>query len=246
MARQSKSDAQCSMLNSERSMLNDLCLVDKPLDWTSFDVVAKLRNAYSKQLGKKCKVGHAGTLDPKATGLLLIAAGKKTKEISSLEVLSKEYTGEIKLGATTKSFDTETEEENLCDASQVSEVDLKEVAASFLGKQMQSPPMFSATWHQGKRLYELARQGAEVERVPKLIEVFEFELTRIQLPSITFRIVVSKGAYIRTIAHDFGAKLGVGGYLRALRRTRVGNYTIEDALSVAACVELIRTRKFEI
>jgi tRNA pseudouridine55 synthase len=234
------------MLNSECSMLNDICLVDKPLDWTSFDVVAKLRNAYSKQLGKKCKVGHSGTLDPKATGLLLIAAGKKTKEISALEVLDKEYTGEIKLGATTKSFDTETEEENLCDASHLSEVVLKEVAASFLGKQMQSPPMFSATWHQGKRLYELARRGAEVERTPKPIEIFEFDLTDVCLPVVAFRIVVSKGAYIRTIAHDFGAKLGVGGYLRSLRRTRIGNYHIENALSIDACIELIRTRKVEI
>lgn len=227
-------------------MLNDLCLIDKPLDWTSFDVVAKLRNAYSKQLGKKCKVGHAGTLDPKATGLLLVAVGKKTKEIASLEALDKEYTGEIKLGATTKSFDTEAEEENLCDASHLSEAELKQVATSFLGKQMQVPPMFSATWHGGKRLYELARRGTEVKRTPKPIEVFEFELTQIQLPIIAFRVVVSKGAYIRTIAHDFGAKLGVGGYLRALRRTRVGNYKIEDALSVEECIELIRTRKFEI
>ncbi len=227
-------------------MLNDLWLIDKPLDWTSFDVVAKLRNAYSKQLGKKCKVGHAGTLDPKATGLLLVAAGKKTKEIASLEVLDKEYTGEIKLGATTKSFDTETEEENLCDVSHLNEAVLKQTAASFLGKQMQSPPMFSATWHKGKRLYEWARRGTEVERTPKPIEVFEFELTDVQLPIVSFRIVVSKGAYIRTIAHDFGAKLGVGGYLRALRRTRIGNYKLEDALSIDACVELIRTRKFEI
>ncbi len=227
-------------------MLNDLWLIDKPLDWTSFDVVAKLRNAYSKQLGKKCKVGHAGTLDPKATGLLLIAAGKKTKEIATLEVLDKEYTGEIKLGATTKSFDTETKEENLCDVSHLSEAVLKQTASSFLGKQMQAPPMFSATWHNGKRLYELARRGTEVERTPKPIEVFEFELMDIQLPIVAFRIVVSKGAYIRAIAHDFGAKLGVGGYLRALRRTRIGNYHIQDAVSIDACVELIRTRKFEI
>ncbi len=226
--------------------LNDLWLIDKPLDWTSFDVVAKVRNAYSKQLGKKCKVGHAGTLDPKATGLLLVAVGKKTKEISSLEALEKEYTGEIKLGATTKSYDTETEEENACDASHLSRETLEQTAKSFLGKHMQSPPMYSATWHQGKRLYELARRGKEVARTPKPIEIFEFDLTHIQLPIVAFRIVVSKGAYIRTIAHDFGAKLGVGGYLRSLRRTRVGSYKIEDALSIEACVELIRTRKFEI
>lgn len=227
-------------------MLNDLWLIDKPLDWTSFDVVAKVRNAYTKQLGKKCKVGHAGTLDPKATGLLLIAVGKKTKEIASLEGLDKEYTGEIKLGATTKSYDTETEEENQCDISHLNEAQLRETATLFLGKQLQSPPMFSATWHHGKRLYELARRDIEVERTPKPIEVFEFDLTEIRLPIVAFRIVVSKGAYIRTIAHDFGARLGVGGYLRALRRTRVGNYHIENALSIDACVELIRTRKVEI
>ncbi len=227
-------------------MLNDLWLIDKPLDWTSFDVVAKVRNAYSKQLGKKCKVGHAGTLDPKATGLLLIAVGKKTKEIASLEVLDKEYTGEIKLGATTKSFDTETEEENSCDISHLNKEQLRETATAFLGKQMQSPPMFSATWHHGKRLYELARRDIEVVRTPKPIEIFEFELTDIRLPIVAFRIVVSKGAYIRAIAHDFGARLGVGGYLRSLRRTRVGNYHIENALSIDACVELIRTRKVEI
>jgi tRNA pseudouridine55 synthase len=227
-------------------MLNDLWLIDKPLDWTSFDVVAKVRNAYSKQLGKKCKVGHAGTLDPKATGLLLIAVGKKTKEIASLEGLDKEYTGEIKLGATTKSYDTETEEENRCDISHLNEAQLRETATLFLGKQLQSPPMFSATWHHGKRLYELARRDIEVERTPKSIEVFEFDLTEIRLPIVAFRIVVSKGAYIRTIARDFGARLGVGGYLRALRRTRVGNYHIENALSIDACVELIRTRKVEI
>jgi tRNA pseudouridine55 synthase len=226
--------------------LNDLFLIDKPLDWTSFDVVAKVRNAYSKRLGKKCKVGHAGTLDPKATGLLLVAVGKKTKEISSLEVLDKEYTGEIKLGATTKSCDTETEEENTCDVSHLNRETLEQTAKSFLGKHMQSPPMYSATWHQGKRLYELARRGKEVERTPKPIEIFEFDLTQIQLPIVAFRIVVSRGTYIRTIAYDFGAKLGVGGYLRSLRRTRVGSYNIEDAFSIEACVELIRTRKFEI
>ncbi len=227
-------------------MLNDLWLIDKPLDWTSFDVVAKVRNAYSKQLGTRCKVGHAGTLDPRATGLLLIAAGKKTKEIASLEVLDKEYIGEIKLGATTKSYDTETEEENSCDISHLNEEQLRETATSFLGKQMQSPPMFSATWHHGKRLYELARRDIEVERTPKPIEIFEFDLTDIRLPIVAFRIVVSKGAYIRTIAHDFGARLGVGGYLRSLRRTRIGNYHIENALSIDACVELIRTRKVEV
>ncbi|MCS6989188.1 MAG: tRNA pseudouridine(55) synthase TruB [Chloroherpetonaceae bacterium] len=225
-------------------MLDELCLIDKPMDWTSFDVVAKLRNAYSKKIGKKCKVGHAGTLDPKATGLLLVAVGKKTKEIPFLEALDKEYVGEIKLGATTRSFDAETEEENLRDVSHLTQANLEETARAFLGKQWQLPPMHSATWHHGKRLYELARLGKEVERKPKPIEVFEFELTSIALPIVAFRIVVSKGAYIRAIANDFGARLGVGGYLKSLRRTRVGIYKVEDALSVEAALELIRTREF--
>ncbi len=227
-------------------MLNDLWLIDKPLDWTSFDVVAKVRNAYSRRFGKKCKVGHAGTLDPKATGLLLIVVGKKTKEISELERLDKEYIGEIKLGARTKSYDTETEEEEVCDVSHLCEAQLRQTAKMFLGKQMQLPPMYSAAWYRGRRLYELARRGAEVERTPKPIEIFEFELTEICLPVVAFRIVVSKGTYIRSIAHDFGEKLGVGGYLRSLRRIRIGNYHIKDALSIETCVELIRTRKVEV
>lgn len=227
-------------------MVDELCLIDKPIDWTSFDVVAKLRNAYSKQIGVKCKVGHAGTLDPKATGLLLVAIGKKTKEISSLEILDKEYTGEIKLGATTKSFDTETDEVHFSDATRLTFGELSETTKSFLGISLQQPPMFSATWHNGKRLYELARNGKEVLRRSKPIEVFEFELTDIRLPLVAFRIVVSKGAYIRAIANDFGARLGVGGYLKSLRRTRIGSFRIEAAHSVETTLEFIRTRTIDL
>lgn len=224
-------------------MLDELWLIDKPMDWTSFDVVAKLRNAYSKKLGKRCKVGHAGTLDPKATGLLLVAVGKKTKEIATLEALDKEYVGEIKLGATTRSFDAETEEENPRDVSHLTRDDLERAARAFLGKQWQAPPMHSAAWHQGKRLYELARAGKEVERKPKPIEVFEFEITHCELPLVAFRVVASKGTYIRALANDFGARLGVGGYLKSLRRTRVGPYKVEDAVSVEGALERIRTRE---
>jgi tRNA pseudouridine55 synthase len=220
----------------------EIWLVDKPLDWTSFDVVAKIRNTYH-HAGAKCKVGHAGTLDPKATGLLIIAAGKKTKEISSFEVLEKEYTGCIKLGAKTKSYDTETEEYDLCAVSHIIKTDIEIAAKGFLGKHEQQPPMFSATQVGGKRLYELARQGKDLpERKTKSIEIFELEITQIALPDVAFRALVSKGTYIRTIASDLGEKLGVGGYLKSLHRTKVGKFRIEEAKTVSAVVEEIKSR----
>lgn len=214
-------------------------LIDKPLDWTSFDVVARIRNTY-KRSGLPRKVGHCGTLDPKATGLLILATGKKTKQISSVEALEKEYTGTIKLGAKTPSYDTESEEYDACDVSHLKEDDVRQAAASFLGQSLQHPPMFSARWHNGTRLYELARQGVDVpERAHKPIEIFEFELTRIVLPEVDFRIRVSKGTYIRTIAYDLGEMLGVGGYLKALRRTKIGDHSLEDASTVVDAVAKI-------
>jgi tRNA pseudouridine55 synthase len=221
----------------------EVWLVDKPLGWTSFDAVAKIRIAYTKTDGIKRKVGHAGTLDPKATGLLLIAAGKKTKSISTLETLTKEYTGTIRLGAKTKSFDTETEEYDVQSVAHLTETGIANVVKSFLGKQSQAPPMFSAVKHQGKRLYELARKGKDVERAPKPIEIFEFEITRIGLPDIEFRILVSKGTYIRTVASEFGERLQVGGYLKTLRRTKVGDYSVLEAFSVEDVVKTIQSRK---
>lgn len=214
-------------------------LIDKPLEWTSFDVVARIRNTY-KRSGLPRKVGHCGTLDPRATGLLILATGKKTKQISSVEALEKEYIGTIKLGAKTPSYDTESEEYDIRDISHLNESDVRKVAESFLGKSLQCPPMFSARWHNGKRLYELARQGVDVpERAHKPIEIFEFELTRIALPEIDFRIRVSKGTYIRTIAYDLGEMLGVGGYLNALRRTKIGDHCIESASTVTDVVAKI-------
>jgi tRNA pseudouridine55 synthase len=217
----------------------DFLLVDKPLDWTSFDVVARIRGAY-KRSGSPRKVGHCGTLDPKATGLLILATGRKTKAISSLEVLDKEYDGVIRLGARTVSHDTESEEYDHRDTLHLTEEEIRSAAASLVGTRMQQPPMHSAVWHNGKRLYELARQGQEVkERKARQIEIHRFEITEISLPEVRFSVKVSKGAYIRVIAHEFGELLGVGGYLRALRRVAIGRYGLESAMSVEGIVAAI-------
>lgn len=226
-------------LMSVHSEEGDFLLVDKPLDWTSFDVVARIRGAY-KRNGLPRKIGHCGTLDPKATGLLMLATARKTKSISTLEVLDKEYDGVIRLGARTVSHDTESPEYDLCDASGLSEEEIHAAAASFVGSRMQQPPMHSAVWHNGTRLYELARQGQEVsDRKSRQIEVYRFEITDIALPEIRFSIRVSKGAYIRVIAHEIGELLGVGGYLRSLRRVAIGPYRLDSAMSVEELVEAI-------
>jgi tRNA pseudouridine55 synthase len=228
-------EGSISVLSEE----GDFLLVDKPIDWTSFDVVAKIRGAY-KRNGSPRKVGHCGTLDPKATGLLILATGRKTKSISSLEILDKEYDGVIRLGARTVSHDTESPESDHCDTTHLSEGQLKAVAASFVGTRMQQPPMHSAVWHNGQRLYELARQGHEVkERKARQIEIYRFEITAVSLPDVHFTLKVSKGAYIRVIAHEFGEELGVGGYLASLRRVAIGEYGLEGAMSVTGLVEEI-------
>ncbi|TCD48904.1 tRNA pseudouridine(55) synthase TruB [Chlorobium sp. N1] len=217
----------------------EFLLVDKPLDWTSFDVVAKIRNTY-KRGGLKRKVGHCGTLDPKATGLLILATGRRTKEISSLEGLDKEYLATIKLGAETPSHDVETEECRQTPVDHLSEADVRRVAASFVGPRLQQPPMHSAVWHEGRRLYEMARRGEEVkERKARPIVIHSFEVERVELPFVHCRLVVSKGAYIRVIAHELGRELGVGGYLAGLRRTAIGPYRVEDAMRVAEAMERI-------
>lgn len=217
----------------------DYLLVDKPLDWTSFDVVAKIRGAY-KRNGAKRKVGHCGTLDPKATGLLILATGRKTKTISSLEILDKAYEGVIKLGAKTASHDTESEEYDLRDVSHLDEEAIRQAAASMVGERMQQPPMHSAVWHNGQRLYELARKGQEVkERKARRIEIHQFDITGVSLPYVHFFIKVSKGAYIRVIAHELGELLGVGGYLAELKRVAIGQYQLSDAASVGEIVDEI-------
>ncbi|MCF8382597.1 MAG: tRNA pseudouridine(55) synthase TruB [Chlorobium sp.] len=214
-------------------------LVDKPVDWTSFDVVAKVRNAYGK-CGLKRKVGHCGTLDPKASGLLILATGRKTREISSLEVLDKVYEGSIRLGALTESHDTETSEYGHCDTGHLTSLQIRDTAASFIGPSLQQPPMHSAVWHNGRRLYEFARKGHVVrERREREIMVHRFEITAIELPHVFFVLEVSKGAYIRVIAHEFGRALGVGGYLASLRRTAIGSYDISVSRSVQETVDTI-------
>lgn len=208
-------------------------LIDKPLDWTSFQVVNKLRWAIRKHFKiKKIKVGHAGTLDPLATGLLIICTGKKTKEIDQLQAEKKEYTGTITLGATTPSYDLETAIDQTFPIDHISEKDIMSAAEGFIGKQEQLPPIFSALKKDGVRLYELARKGEKTKIEPRNIEIQEFEITQIKAKDISFRIVCSKGTYIRSIAHDFGKALNSGAHLTALRRTKSGNHHVDKALSI--------------
>ncbi|MBF0586857.1 tRNA pseudouridine(55) synthase TruB [Prosthecochloris sp. N3] len=217
----------------------DFLLVDKPFGWTSFDVVAKIRNAYTRA-GLRRKVGHCGTLDPMASGLLILASGKKTKKISTLEVLDKGYEGSIRLGVQTESHDSETPEYGHCSLEHLAPETIREAANRVPGTRLQQPPMHSAAWHQGKRLYELARKGKSVrERRAREITVYRFDITGIDLPDVHFSTDVSKGAYIRVIAHDFGEALGVGGYLKALRRVSIGEYRLSEAFSVEAVVSAI-------
>jgi tRNA pseudouridine55 synthase len=208
-------------------------LVDKPLEWTSFQVVNKIHWLIRKQYDiKKIKVGHAGTLDPLATGLLLVCTGKKTKEIQKLMGAAKTYTGTICLGAITPSYDLETEVINQSDPSNVSEKELKDAAKQFLGRIQQKPPVFSAIKQKGKRLYEHARAGEQVTIKSREVTIYEFEITKIRLPDVMFRIRCGKGTYIRSIANDFGEVLGVGGYLKSLSRTAIGNYHLDDSMSI--------------
>ena len=202
---------------------NLIFLADKPLDYTSADIV----RIFKKDLNLS-KIGHSGTLDPRATGLLVLCSGKLTKKITEFIDYDKSYEGVIRIGATTKSFDTETEEENLTETSRITDADLENVRKSFLGLISQMPPMYSALKHKGKPLYKFARKGRDIERKPREINVTEFEVRRINETEIGFRISASKGAYIRTIANDFGMKLGVGGYLKELRRTRIGGFKLDD------------------
>ena len=181
---------------------------------------------------KKIKVGHAGTLDPLATGLLIICTGKETKNIDSYQAQEKEYTGTISLGATTPSYDLETEIDQTFPTDHLTEELLRKTTEQFTGMIQQRPPIFSAIKQDGKRLYELAREGKTTEIPTRTVNVSSFELTRIHLPEVDFRISCSKGTYIRSMAHDFGAALNNGGHLSALRRTKIGNYSVDDAISI--------------
>jgi tRNA pseudouridine55 synthase len=200
-----------------------IILADKPLDFTSADLV----RLFKKQFSIK-KIGHAGTLDPKATGLLILCTDSMTKRIDSFMDLEKEYSGIIKIGAVTKSFDTEKQEENIQDISHVTDKEIENVKQSFFGDTLQMPPMYSALKHKGKPLYKFARAGQEIERQPRKITISKIEAHRISPAEIFFNIVCSKGSYMRVFASDFGAKLGVGGYLLKLRRIRIGDYTLNN------------------
>lgn len=216
-----------------------LILIDKPYRWTSFDVVKSVKGQARRISGiKRIKVGHAGTLDPLATGLLLICTGKKTKEIESYQAQEKEYTGTIFLGATTPCFDLEQEIDYRFDIANITPEQVQQTATQFLGEIDQTPPMFSAIKIDGKRAYEYARNDEEVKIKAKKITIFDFELTRIELPEIDFRIRCSKGTYIRSIARDFGLALNNGAHLTALRRTKIGDFDVKDAMSPAAFKEL--------
>ncbi len=216
-------------------------LVDKPLEWTSFDVVNTLRWNLKRKLGvKKIKVGHAGTLDPLATGLLVICIGKYTKRINEYMVGKKTYTGTILLGKTTPSYDLETEYDQEFPTNHITGKLIEQVRASFLGSQIQIPPIFSAKQINGKRAYDLARAGKEVVLEGKPIEIDAFTLDTSDFPTIKFEVTCSKGTYIRSIAHDFGKKLNSGGTLIELRRTASGDFRIEDAKSVDEWIAFIR------
>lgn len=208
---------------SELLQQDNIYLADKPLDRTSFDIVATFKRAFNLK-----KIGHSGTLDPRATGLLILCSGKKTKLINDFIDYDKEYNGIIRIGATTPTFDTESEEENIKDASGVTDEDIQKVREKFLGDIEQIPPMHSAVKHKGKPLYKMARRGETIERKPRPVTITDLHLQRLSETEIYFNVSCSKGTYIRTLANDIGGELGVGGYLKTLQRTRIGKYKLED------------------
>lgn len=217
--------------------LGETTLIDKPFKWTSFDVVNKIRNA----VGVK-KVGHAGTLDPMATGLLIICTGKKTKDITLFQDLKKTYCGEILLGKSSASMDLETELIGDYDVSSITEEDIHNVTSKFVGNIQQTPPMFSAIKYKGKSLYNIARAGKTVELKPREVYIERFEVKEIKMPYFKFEITCSKGTYIRSIANDIGIELGCGAVLSSLRRTAIGDYSVEDALSMDEFISLFRMK----
>lgn len=199
-------------------------LFDKPMEWTSFDVIRKIR-----YLTKITKVGHAGTLDPLATGLLIVCTGKFTKKINEYMGMEKEYTGTFTLGATTPTYDLESEPQNQKDISHLTDEQIHAATAAFTGPIMQTPPIHSAIKQAGKPVYIAARKGIDVVLEPRPVTVYAFTIEKIELPVVHFRVVCSTGTYIRSLANDFGAALGVGGYMSSLRRTRIGSFHVEDA-----------------
>lgn len=217
-------------MNLEKIQEGHVFLIDKPLDWSSFHVVNKIRWNIRKAYDiKKIKVGHAGTLDPKATGLLIVCTGKMTKRIDEIQAESKVYTGTIKLGASTPTYDVESEEDAQYPIDHLTDEMIHAATEKFIGDIEQFPPAHSAVKVDGKRLYELARAGKEVELKARPISIYDFKITRIDLPFVGFEVHCGKGTYIRSLAHDFGKALDGGGYLTELRRTKIGDYSVEDA-----------------
>ena len=207
-----------------------LILIDKEPNWTSFDVVNKIRSSIKKKLNiKKIKVGHAGTLDPLATGLLIICCGKMTKSIDEFSLMNKTYTGKFLIGSTTPSYDLETKPNVHYPVDHINEKLIFKTTKKFIGKISQKPPMFSAVKKDGVRLYKLARKGQKIKRDKRDIVIDEFKITSVELPEISFSITCSKGTYIRSIAHDFGKELNSGAHLTELRRTKIGHYSVEDS-----------------
>lgn len=210
-------------------------LFDKPLQWTSFDLVRKVRN-----ITRIAKVGHAGTLDPLATGLLIVCTGKFTKKINEYMGMEKEYTGTFTIGATTPTYDLESEPENLKEISQLTEEKIKSATAAFTGEIMQVPPIHSAIKKDGKPVYLAARKGVDVKLEPRPVTIYSFSIEKIEGAILYFRVVCSTGTYIRSLANDFGATLGVGAYMSSLRRTRIGIFRVEDAKQIDAFGEEIK------
>ncbi len=226
------------MYTAEDFKNGQVLLIDKPLEWTSFQAVNKLRWAIRKTFGiKKIKVGHAGTLDPLATGLLVICTGKMTKQINTFQGQQKEYIGTITLGSTTPSYDLETDINATFPTAHITEALIHNATQEFIGVIEQYPPLFSAIKKDGKRLYEFARSGESIEVKSRQIEISTFEITKIENLNVDFRVVCSKGTYIRSLAYDFGKALDSGGHLTALRRTRIGDFKVENAKSPEAFIE---------
>jgi tRNA pseudouridine55 synthase len=230
------------MLTEEDYKNGQVLLIDKPLHWTSFQAVNKLRWAIRQAFSiKKIKVGHAGTLDPLATGLLVICTGKMTKQINTFQGQEKEYTGTFILGGTTPSFDLETEIDQTFPTAHITDDLIHKTTHQFIGKIEQFPPIFSAIKKDGKRLYEFARAGETVEIKSRLVEITEFEIISITNLELKFRVVCSKGTYIRSLAHDFGKALNSGAHLSELRRTRIGEFSVESALTPEGFIENLPT-----
>jgi tRNA pseudouridine55 synthase len=226
------------MKTVEDYLSGEVLLIDKPLHWTSFQVVNKLRWEIRQAFNiKKIKVGHAGTLDPLATGLLVICTGKMTKQIDTFQGQIKEYTGTIVLGATTPSFDLETEINETFPTEHISKELIHETSKKFIGNILQFPPVFSALKKDGKRLYEFARAGETVEIKARTVQISEFEITNIDDKNIDFRVVCSKGTYIRSLANDFGKALHSGAHLSVLRRTKIGDFNVENATSIESFIK---------